>query len=288
MCTIYRSVNGTSNGNLVKVIEMMGGMHNLFGSDDLIVIKPNVQWWNQGTPNLAALKMFVDMIMEMTGGFRGEVVIAENCHRGPLPWASANSGWAQRFDRNSDIPHINNTKDLTDHLKKKYHDRFSTYHWINVASGARRVYCPRDGDGYVFCDGTGGVPLIACDNGVKGERRRTTIMTYPIFSTDNGTTVDMKNGIWKKGTYTGQPLRFVNFAALNHHSTYCGITSAVKNYLGVTDLSGGPDPINGGRLTREYCNFHSFPFDKWAPGPKPGMLGKEIGIFLNTVTERRM
>ena len=113
-------------------------------------------------------------------------------------------------------------------------------------------------------------------------------MTYPIFTTDKGTIVDFKNGIWEKGSYTEQPLRFINFSALNHHSAYCGVTSAVKNYLGVTDLSGGPDPINGGRLTREYCNFHSFPFDKWAPGPKPGMLGKEIGIFLNTVTERRM
>ena len=30
-------------------------------------------------------------------------------------------------------------------------------------------------------------------------------------------------------------------------------------------------------------NFHSFPFDKWEPGPVPGMIGAEIGMFLNTV-----
>jgi len=283
VCTLFRSVNGTPQENIVKVVEIMGGMKNIIGSDDLVVIKPNVQWWNQGVPNLAALKVFVEMIMERPGGFRGEVVIAENCHRGNTPWASENSGWARRFERNSDISQVSNMKELTDHLKKNYGDRFTICHWTNVASGARRVYGPNEGNGYVYCDGTGGVPLMACDNGIVGDRRRATIMTYPIFTTDKGTIVDFKNGIWEKGLYTEQPLRFINFAALNHHSAYCGITSAVKNYLGVSDLSGGPDPINGGRLTGEYFNFHSFPFDKWAPGPKPGMLGKEIGIFLDTV-----
>jgi hypothetical protein len=53
--------------------------------------------------------------------------------------------------------------------------------------------------------------------------------------------------------------------------------------MGITDLSGGPDPHEEGRLTGNYYNFHSFPFDKWSPGPKPGMLGKEIGMFMKTV-----
>jgi hypothetical protein len=57
----------------------------------------------------------------------------------------------------------------------------------------------------------------------------------------------------------------------------------VKNYLGVTDLSGGPDPHQGGKLTPQYYNFHSFPFDKWDHGPRPGMLGAEVGVFLKTV-----
>ena len=78
-------------------------------------------------------------------------------------------------------------------------------------------------------------------------------------------------------------LKFINFAALNHHSTYCGFTSLIKNYLGVSDLSGGPDPSNGGKLTDRYYNFHSFPFNKWAPGPQPGMIGAEVGVFLRTI-----
>jgi hypothetical protein len=121
------------------------------------------------------------------------------------------------------------------------------------------------------------------DNGAQGNNFREVIMTYPIFKTDNGTVIDFKNGIWEKGVYTGQPLKFINFAALNHHSTYCGATSAIKNYLGISDLSGGPDPHKNGKLTNKYYNFHSFPFNKWSPGPESGMIGAEIGMFLNTI-----
>jgi len=281
--TVYRALNGTPAENLTKVIEMLGGIEKIVGADDTVVIKPNVQWWNQGVPNLSALKTLIDLIMNRAGGFNGEVVIAENCHRGSEPWNSTNSGWIRKFERNSDIQGIENYNDLCRHLKNKYEKIFSTYHWIRVSYGAKRVYGPSDGDGYVYCDGTGGVPLLRYDNGLTGEGYRATIMTYPVFTTDKGTITDFKNGIWSKGSYTGQPLRFINFAALNHHSTYCGATSAIKNYLGISDLSGGADPFNQGKLTGEYYNFHSFPFNKWSPGPKPGMLGAEIAVFMDTV-----
>lgn len=283
LCTVYRSVNGTPPENLRKAVELMGGIGKLFGEDDVVLIKPNAQWWNQGATNLAALSAFVDLIMERPGGFRGEVVVAENCHRGSSPWTSTGSGWAREFQRNADLPGVKNLAGLGQSLKERYGDRFTLRHWINVAYGAKRVFGPKDGAGYVFCDGTGGVPLLSFDNNVAGERHRATIMTYPVFVTDRGTVVDFKDGIWEKGRYTGRPFRFVNFPALNHHSVYCGMTSAVKNYLGVTDLSGGPDPHQGGKLTPQYYNFHSFPFDKWDHGPRPGMLGAEVGIFLKSV-----
>jgi hypothetical protein len=108
-------------------------------------------------------------------------------------------------------------------------------------------------------------------------------MTYPIFNTGLGTVVDFHKGVWERGAYTGRPLRFVNFAALNHHSVYCGMTSALKNCMGISDLSGGPDPNDGGRLTKDYLNLHSFAFNKWSDGPTPGALGEALGIFINTV-----
>ena len=96
-----------------------------------------------------------------------------------------------------------------------------------MEAGNRWVSGPEEGTGYVYCDGTKGVPSISFDNGIQGEGHRKVIMSYPIFETDSGLTVDFKNGIWETGSYIEQPLRFINFAALNHHSTYCGATSAV-------------------------------------------------------------
>lgn len=283
VATVYRAVNGSPETNLEKVIDLLGGIEKIIGADDVVVIKPNVQWWNHGAPNLAAFAKFVDLMMERPGGFNGEVILAENVHRGSKPWESMSSGWLPVFDRNSDLEKVNNYHDFSKHLKKKYGNKFTTYHLINVSAGGKRVFGPADGPGYVYCDGTGGVPLIRFDNGAQADDFRSVIMTYPIIESDRGTLIDFKNGIWENGSYTQQPLRFINFAALNHHSTYCGFTSVIKNYLGVSDLSGGPDPHNGGKLTDKYFNFHSFPFNKWAPGPEPGMIGAEIGVYLSTI-----
>jgi len=96
LCTVYRTVNGSPAENVRKVVEMMGGIAKLFGEDDIVLIKPNAQWWNQGATNLAALSTFVDLIMERPGGFQGEVVIAENCHRGNSP-AARGSGATTLF-----------------------------------------------------------------------------------------------------------------------------------------------------------------------------------------------
>ena len=275
---LYRAVNGPPEQNLEKVVELMGGIEKIIGEDDVVMVKPNAQWWNQGAPNLAALKRFVNLVMERPGGFRGEVVLAENCHRGSSPWTSTGSAWAHDSEWNGDLEGVRNLNDLSRSLRDQYGKKFSLCHWVDVIHGARRVYGPSDGPGYVYCDGTGGIPRIAVGGG-----GRFTIMTYPIFTTGLGRVVDFQKGIWEKGAYTGRPLQFINFAALNHHSVYCGMTSALKNYMGISDLSGGPDPNDGGRLTQDYFNFHSFAFNKWSEGPTPGALGEAIGVFINTV-----
>ncbi len=82
---------------------------------------------------------------------------------------------------------------LADSLKKKYGKQFSVCHWVDVDAGNKRVFSPADGTGYVYCDGTGGVPLISLDNNAHGDKFRAVIMSYPIFQTDKGTIIDFKN-----------------------------------------------------------------------------------------------
>jgi hypothetical protein len=278
--TIFRCVSGNPGENLHKVLELAGGVEKLVGQNDIFVIKPNLQWWNQGSPNIAATEALIESIFERPG-FAGEVIIGENTHRGKEPWK--NTGWSTHFVRNSDLPEVHNFNDLAARLKLKYGDRFSVCHWIDVGVGGKRVFGPREGAGYIYCDGSNGAPLLTMDNGMQGPDRRSVIMSYPIFISDKGTVVDLKNGIWEKGSFTQQPLKFINLSAVNHHSGYCGITSAVKNYFGVTDISYGADPFKGGKLSGEYYNFHAFAFNEWAKGPVPGMMGAEIGMFMNTV-----
>jgi hypothetical protein len=247
--TVYRALNGSPAENLEKVIELTGGVEQLIGTEDVVVIKPNVQWWNQGAPNLSAVKKLIDLIMSHPKGFCGEVVLAENCHRGSTPWNSVDSGWGREFVRNSDLAAVSCFNDLGRVLKREYGDAFSVCHWINVDVGARRSFGPADGCGYVYCDGSSGTPLLEMDNGAIGDDYRRVMMTYPVFDTDRGTRVDFRNGIWADGEYTRQSLKFINFSALNHHSVYCGITASIKNHLGISDLSGGPDPYQNGKLT---------------------------------------
>ncbi len=280
---VYRSVGGTPDQNMIKLIDLMGGIQSFVNTDDIVIIKPNAQWWNQGGPNLLAVKTLIDLIMNRPRGFSGEVILGENCHRGCRPWEYPASGWAHVFVRNADMSGIASLNDLAGYLEKRCGDRFSVCHWIDVGAGGRRVYGPADGSGYVYCDGTGGVPLLAVGNGAEGNDYREVIMSYPIMETRRGTVVDFKNGVWSKGVYTQQPLKFINLSVLNHHSIYCGVTGSVKNYFGITDLSGGSDPFNGGRMTGPYYNFHSFALNKWAPGPVRGMLGAAVGYFMKHV-----
>jgi hypothetical protein len=279
--SVFRAVNGRPADNMEKVLSMMGGVEALFGDEDVVILKPNLQWYNQGAPNIAAVERLVTLIMERPGGFRGEVVMAENIHRGSRPWERA--GWAVPFARNSDLAGVDHYNALAAELGRRYGDSFSVCHLVNITSGGKRVFSPAEGPGTVVCDGTGGVPLLAVDNGLEGGGRRETVMSYPILRTARGTVVDYRWGVWEEGAYTERPVKLVNLAALNHHSVYCGVTSAVKNFLGVSDLSGGPDPKRGGRLAGSYHNFHSFAFDGDGKGPIPGMLGEEVGYFLKTV-----
>jgi hypothetical protein len=278
---IYRALNGTPAENMYKLLDWMHQETPLFKPDDIIVIKPNLQWFNQGAPNIASVKALISWVFQTLAEYSGEIVLAENNHLGPSPWKKG--GWATYFVRNSNLDGINNYNELVSHLKDEYGSAFSVCHWIDIDDGGKRVYSPADGTGYVLCDGTGGIPLQKTDNGLAGDNRRETIMSYPIFKTARNTFIDFKCGVWKNGSYTGQDFKFINLAALNHHSAYCGATSAVKNLFGVCDLSGGSNPAMNGHLLDHYYNFHSFAFNKWSPGPVPGMVGRAVGTFMKTI-----
>ena len=71
-----------------------------------------------------------------------------------------------------------------------------------------------------------------------------------------------------------KPLKFINFPVLNTHGDSTGITSAIKNYMGITDLSCGYWGIE----PKGYANVH-FCGDRYYPYAKAG----PIGHFIKTI-----
>lgn len=239
---IYESKNGMPEQNVTKVVEMMEGIENIVGKDDIIIIKPNAQRASgHGNTNTNTIKGFIDLVLNING-FSGEIIITENHHDDP----DNSRGWTTQ-GRNGDF----NLNELVDYYHVQGYKNVTKYHWRDGgpnpnylqfrAGNGGIVSGPEEGDGYVWSD-----------RGYTFEGRKTK-MTYPVFTSSySGVTIDFKNGAWKNGRYTKQPIKFINIAILAHHSKTFGVTAAIKNYLGVIDMSCGEH----GSTPPGYYNFH--------------------------------
>jgi hypothetical protein len=275
---IYEVKNGTPEQNMVKVLELMGGINRFIGKNDIVILKPNAQWWNQGMTNTDAIKGFIDLVLGIPG-FKGEIIIAENHHCIKIINSSNIRAWTTQY-RNGGY----NYNELVEYFQNKSYRNVTKYHWVDAAPPSKEntvknniirpiketlktifnlrgriVTNPGEGDGYVWTD----IEYSYNDKKTK--------MTYPIFtSTSSNTTIDFKKGAWRDGKYTGQPVKFINFAGLNHHSDFAGVTGSVKNYMGIVDLTCGK---TSGK-SENYYNFHNIGI--------PGM-GGAIGTFIKTI-----
>lgn len=241
---VYLARGETPEHNMRNIIKMLGGISSIIDKDDIVVLKPNAQWWYQGTTNTDAMHAFIQAVLSIPG-FRGEIIIAEN-HQ----YAIADSrGW-NTTKRNGRY----NLNELVAHFNAAGHRNVTKYHWQcagpnprplqgSASSAARIVKGPEDGDGYVWNHELVYISPLG----------RKCLLTYPIFtSAYSGVTIDFKNGAWKNGKYTEQSLKFINFSALNHHSEYSGVTASVKNYMGIVDMTCGFQ----GTIPKDHWNTH--------------------------------
>ena len=74
---VYRVKNGDCFQNTAKLWEMLGGPSRYIGSNDVVVIKGNAQWPNQGYTHTGCIKGVIDQILAMPG-FSGEILICDN------------------------------------------------------------------------------------------------------------------------------------------------------------------------------------------------------------------
>lgn len=264
---IYLVGNGTPQQNVAKAIGMMGGIQAVIGIDDIVILKPNCQWWNQGRTNLAAMKGFIDLVLNIPG-FTGEIIIAENHHfmDKSLPDNAKDNirGWTHISEINGDIDGIKHSMNtLIELYNKQGYKNVTKAHWRdggpkhddwgNGQNGGI-VESPADGDGYIWSD------IDYSFSFLLGLKKWKVKMTYPVFTSPySGVVIDFKNGAFKRDKkgrceyLREKPIKFINFAVLNDHGRDTGITSSIKNYMGVTDLSCGDWGLN----PEGYYNVHA-------------------------------
>jgi len=224
--------NGTPAENVAKAIDMrFGGIENIIGQNDVVVMNPNGQWPNQGAANCACCMGLIELILNRPGGFTGEIIFCENTQfQVDTYWNMP--GYA--LERNGPY----NFLDMIAHYNNLGFNNVSGVRiWrnINDPGGWPVVSGPQDGQGWVrrtFQSPTNGLTFA---------------IPYPIIrSPYSNKLIDLKNGVYDNG-YNGQPaLKFIKIPNLNNHGQnaqqdYAGVTSAVKSFLGISEVGGPPN-----------------------------------------------
>jgi len=258
---IFLAKNGTPQQNISKIIEMIGGIETIIGKKDIVVLKPNAQWWNQGMTNLAAIKGFIDLVLGIPG-FEGEIIIAENHHfmDDSLPDGEKDNirGWVYENEINGDIDGVNYILNgLVEFYNKNGHPNVTKYHlrdggpnknprWHNAHDGGI-VSGPAEGDGYVWTD----IEYVYRPLHTWWVKKWVVKMTYPIFTSSySNITIDLKNGAFQRDSKGGgsylkdRSVKLINFSVLNDHPD-TGVTASVKNLMGIVDLSCGEPDLKG-------------------------------------------
>jgi len=232
---IFKATNGDPRRATRDMLAALGGIESLIDKNDIVVLKPNSQWWHQGMTNTDVMSEFITAVLEIPG-FDGEIIIADNNQS----TAEDFRGWSTDM-RNGRF----NYNELVDYFNEKGHANVSKYRWNPAGPNPTPLQFagfgdavrkhPSEGDGYIWPKDL----FYTCPHGNK------CILAYPVFTSRySGITIDLKDGALREGEYTGQPVKFINFSAINHHGPYVGVTASIKNYMGVVDMSCGyPAPF---------------------------------------------
>ena len=79
---VYKVMNGADCfQNIAKLWELLGGPAAYIGPTDVVVIKGNAQWPNQGYTHTGCIKAVIDAILQIPG-FSGEILLCDNIQGG--------------------------------------------------------------------------------------------------------------------------------------------------------------------------------------------------------------
>jgi hypothetical protein len=215
---VRRNTDGTDAG-FQALVDLMGehgepfyatdtAPNGIVGSADVIVLFFNCQWSERGGTNTDVINAVVEAIAKHPAGFTGEIIIADNGQgRGSLDHSRPNS--KNRDQSVLDVVNKHKAAGL----------RITGYVWDTIARTEVAEYSSGDEtDGYVVEPGVSSSTKLA--------------VSYPKFTTDYGTKISVKNGVWNGASYNSAALKIIGMPVLKAHSTYRA-TAAIKKYMGM-------------------------------------------------------
>jgi len=262
---VYKVMNGDCFQNIAKLWDMLDGPQKYIGATDVVVIKANAQWPNQGYTHTGCIKAVIDRILQIPG-FSGEILICDNVQNQVAPGALG-------FDATANN-RVNNWPDKNwEELAQDYQTnskpvgvvRWSNAPWRAITFPGVSTWNPANGPGWTR--------TFFTYNG------RPTFLSYPIFQSplNPSRLIDMKNGVWENGAYTGRKVKAIFMPTLNNHGEgsqdYAGITSAIKSFFGATEI-----PVYQDYTWNNYYHIHSNSFTQQAAVS----AGELVGRFIKT------
>lgn len=178
----------------------------IVGSDNVVIIKANLQWDNQCSTNTDRIKGLINQIIKHPDGFTGEILVCDNTQ-------NLGSGINER-DNNSDDTN-QSIGDVVNTFRAKGYPVY-LMNWNTMYNTVANEYSQNDmNNGYVY--------------------ESSTKISYPKFRMPSGNYyVSLRYGIWDNTlkTYDHDKLCIIDFPVLKAHSV-AGATIAIKNWVGV-------------------------------------------------------
>jgi hypothetical protein len=264
---VFKVMNGTDCfQNIAKLWELLCGPAAYISPTDVVVIKGNAQWPNQGYTHTGCIKAVIDAILAIPG-FAGEIIICDNTTTG-------GSAGAWGFDATVGNRVHNWSNHNWNSLAAEYQangkpvavKKLTQGIWRAITFPGFSEWNPANGEGWTRSFFT--------------HNSRNTYFSYPIFQSPltPGRMIDMKNGVWENGSYTGRKVKAIFMPTLNNHGygseDYAGVTSAIKSFFGATEIHSGDNAIWNG-----YYHIHSSSYTQ----SSAQTAGELVGRFINTM-----
>jgi hypothetical protein len=184
---------------------LRSGPNGLIGPEDLVLVKISAQWEQRAMTNTDVVRGLIWRLLDHPDGFTGEVLVVENGQMSGHHLAEASTN-------NDEFPdHPQSYQSVVDMFVAAGH-RVSLYNWAPLREQVGEWDEGDDREGYVMA---GPYPL-----------------NYPKFITADNRRVSLRYGIWDGHQFDAARLKFINVPVLKAHGWF-GVTSAVKNFLGV-------------------------------------------------------